>query len=75
MSFQHKYTYKAGDIPKTWVRSARRLMHEKKVTSSLRKKGDHYFLVITAPDDNGLKFAKFIFESAIARAKKMGVSS
>ncbi len=74
MSFEHKYTYKAGDIPKSWVRQARRLMHEREVTSSLRKKGDDYFLVITAQTQNGLTFAKFIFESAIDRAKSLETS-
>ncbi len=75
VSFEQRYTWKEGEIPKSWVRQARRALHENKVTSKLRKKGTDYFLVLTAPDKNMLEFARHVFQTTITRARGMGVSS
>lgn len=71
MSFEQEYTWKEGEIPKSWVRQARRVLHEWEVTSKLRKKGADYFLVFTAPTKNKIEFARHVFQTTISRAKSM----
>lgn len=66
MSFTHAYTWREGQIPAIRVRQARRLLHEWKVTSKLRRSGIDYRLVFESPTQKGLLFARQIFETTMA---------
>ncbi|MCH9637809.1 MAG: hypothetical protein K0U16_07695 [Gammaproteobacteria bacterium] len=64
--YTHRYTWHEGQIPEKIVRSIRKLCFEWKIRSKLRRSAGEYRLTFFSPTVKGLKFARHIYETAVA---------